>query len=308
MTNLKQEYLNNKYGGEEIRGSQYNEKMRLERASQYEKEIGKDLCDFTRDEAIRLFKDVVATPSLTYLKVLRSTYESYTQWCVEKGVATENNYSHIDLSDLNECVFKGNLSFITREDILKWCSEAENPRDQFILLALYEGIRGKNYKEIIDLNITNVDFEHKRIFIPSRNGCVEASDELLRYAKYSYETDDYVREDGIVKKISPLPRGSVVRRVNISRSAKEGVNMAPSPRFIYATYVRLTKLLPMEDVSVSFVQECGMIDFIRRKAKESNIDVSQYFDSSECMDDIMSQYDRVLYRSVMREKYNDYLK
>lgn len=51
-----------------------------------------------------------------------------------------------------------------------------------------------------------------------------------------------------------------------------------------------------------------MVDFIRRKAKENNMDVARYFDSSECMDDIMEQYDRVLYRSVMWEKYNDYLK
>lgn len=59
--------------------------------------------------------------------------------------------------------------FISREELIGAVKGLTNPQDQFILMAIYNGIAGKNsMSDLLNLKVKDVDFKRKTITIGDR--------------------------------------------------------------------------------------------------------------------------------------------
>ena len=58
------------------------------------------------------------------------------------------------MTEINKVLF--DMRIVKREDVLQWISTIKNPRDQFIILGLFEGIRGKDNIELSLLKPSDV--------------------------------------------------------------------------------------------------------------------------------------------------------
>ena len=92
-------------------------------------------------------------------------------------------YRELDFSEIDK-----NTVF-SRRDILAICDALPNARDQVVLLALFEGIVGNNFQEILDLKMEHI--KGRRVFIPSRGEYIYISEELLDLIKKAASETKY---------------------------------------------------------------------------------------------------------------------
>jgi hypothetical protein len=83
-----------------------------------------------------------ALSNILYLKI-------YTNWCRMCNCSSVNNYEGIKRRDIFHMFRERNLDrFLTPDEIHSVVSEFQNPTDRYIVLALYNGIKGEDYCEI----------------------------------------------------------------------------------------------------------------------------------------------------------------
>lgn len=68
-------------------------------------------------------------------------------------------------------------SLFTRRELIDLCDTLANPQDKFILYALFRGIRGNKYSDLLELKVSDINLETKEITLPS--GIVIKMDDYL---------------------------------------------------------------------------------------------------------------------------------
>ena len=127
---------------------------------EYEENYGKDCSCFTTKEILNMFSSF-ATRSWEYLINFNSQLKIYTSWCIKETLVpdNQNHYEEIDKNDLYQCLnlgLKENM-IISRKELEKEIMQMPNPSDQFLCLAIFEGIGGVGFKDFYELGINNID-------------------------------------------------------------------------------------------------------------------------------------------------------
>ena len=125
----------------------------------YEDKYKKDLSMFTIKEILDTYI-ALKIDSFDLLSNMNSQLNAYTEWCLSygkyhypalKGLKI-NNYSSIHSNELHALIgTKEADKIITREELLDMARKLPNPSDAFILLCLFEGLRGRDYSEIREI-------------------------------------------------------------------------------------------------------------------------------------------------------------
>ncbi len=163
----------------------------LNQISTYETLLEKDASNFTREEALGYLaskESTTANALMTTLSALRTYADFYHQ--ASNNPDAENAYRSIVLEDLQRCVAKEKNSdkFISKAEldaVVKNCS----PRDQFVLLSLYEGLgrQGAPLSNILYLKRENLREQSLILLDGTEYPC---SKELITVAKMaSYQEE-----------------------------------------------------------------------------------------------------------------------
>ena len=173
-----------------------NVDLLFRRIAPMEAQLGKDLYDFSVEEILGYYKYLL-TPSLESLMVMNNQYKLYVAYAIRKGMVkdNQNHYDEIDMPTLNTCVYIGlaNAKIISRKDLIDILesSDVENVSDKVIALALFEGVCGKELRELTLLKPQDID---KKTNIAMLDGgrklklsdklvgwCFESADEYTYY-------------------------------------------------------------------------------------------------------------------------------
>lgn len=118
-----------------------NAQRQYKNVAKKERELNKDICDWTLAEIIEYFKSLHKT-SLDDLVNVKSYFSQYTVYCLSQSWVknNKNNYEECTIDVLYDCLDIKLLDkkIISRKEILQWTKKLRNPRDQFILLSLFE--------------------------------------------------------------------------------------------------------------------------------------------------------------------------
>lgn len=172
---------------------------------EYEENYGKDCSCFTTSEILNMFSSF-ATRSWEYLINFNSQLKIYTAWCIKQNLVpdNQNHYEEIDKNDLYQCLnlgLKENM-IISRKELEKTIMQMPNVSDQFLCLALFEGIGGVGFKDFYKLDMSSFDGTliklNKRELEVSKllvNKALESVDEYQKYniegpLRTGYRTDD----------------------------------------------------------------------------------------------------------------------
>ena len=172
----------------------------FDRTEEHELRLGKDLSRFTKEEAIDMYK-TFNFDSLETLHVINSHFSLYTQWCLQQNLVPDcqDHYIEIKSDDLINCINKAALkkSLLTKTELYELIDKLKNPSDAFIMLALFEGIGGKNFCELVNLKME--DFNGNTVTLCTGRK-LTVSDKLVELAELSNITLIYVSVDSAVDK------------------------------------------------------------------------------------------------------------
>lgn len=257
-----------------------------------EKHLGKDLCDFNREELLKLYSYINAS-SVSVLYNLHCLIKRYMN-----DVDPKNIQKHYDETE-----------GITREFLLRYCNKVarkyriltrqevidiiENPvfmntMDQFVFLALFEGIKGHTCCEILNLRPQDVKIENGIYTAHLCTGrTVDISGKLYNLIMNTIESDTYVTIRKGTQMEYPLEKtGFIFRRAESIPVDGEVKNKSVQTRMR-----RLLASIGLDkQVSVKSIYDSGMIDYAKRIAEENKISLTECINNLDLLEKICIRY------------------
>lgn len=270
-----------------------------------EDELKKDIYDFTVNEIIDFYKSLNIS-SLEVLAVLNSHLSLYTDWCLQQNLVkdNQNHFLLIDLDVMKGCLNKAllNKKVVSREEVIKWSEQLPNPRDQVILLGLFEGMKGKDFCDFV--NLKPIDINGNKITLHNGRKII-ISDRLLNYIRESIKENIYYSVSGsLVKTMSLIDRGYVIKDYpNTRKDTSDFIR----GRVIYNSIARSLKYVGViKFISANNIFDSGKIYMIKKRAEELGITSKEYIYSNH-IEEVEYRYNTKIVKSNFWLKYQDYL-
>lgn len=278
--------------------------VQFRKASETEYELNKDLSNWTVYEIIEYYK-LLNISTFESLLCLNSTFSQYTQFCLENNLVKDNQNHYLECNKeiLLGCINKAILDkkIVDRDIVLKWLNELPNPKDQFILLGLFEFGKSKDFKDIVYAKASDVDGNTLKL----SDRTVEISQRLVEIIKSCLREDVYFSMTGKgIKEMPLVDYGYIVKSYpnqNIDLSDFQ------KGRNIYISCQRIFSYLGIgEWMSPNAISESGRLYMIKERAKEKNMSPIKYI-YSDYIKEVETQFGSNITKSVYVKKYGEYL-
>ena len=299
---LKRRYLNEKEKLLAISSNYIDVQFR--KASETEYELDKDVSNWTVYEIVEYYK-ILNMTSFESLICLNSIFSQYTQFCLENSLVKDNQNHYLECTKeiLAGCINKAILDkrIVEKKTVLKWIEELPNPKDQFILLSLFEFGKSKDFKDIVYAKPEDVNGNKLKL----SERIVNISEELKDIINQCESEDSYYSITGNGTKVMPLINYGYI--VKSYPNQNMDLSDFQKGRNIYISCQRIFNYLGVgEWMSPNAISESGKLYMIKERAKELNISPMNYVYSSH-INEVETQFGCSITRSVYVKKYNEYL-
>lgn len=300
---LKIQYIEEK-SKEVIISNNYLE-CQFNKTSKMEEELDKDLSNFTIYEITEYYK-MLNISSFDTLFVMNSQFSMYTQWCLQKSLVkdNQNHFLEMTLEHLKDCLNKAlvNMKIVTRETILNWTDQLPNPKDQFVLLGLFEGLKGKDFCELSKLRPENIKGNIATLCTGRE---IKLSDRLLKIISDCIVEDKYYSISGNGTKVMPLvDKGFVIKDYPNARGDVSDFQLG---RKIYNSITRILNYFDVLNfMTANSIAESGKLHMIKERAKELSLSCKDYIYSKH-IEEVEKKFNSKIVRSIFWLKYEDYL-
>lgn len=266
----------------------------------------KDFYSFTVPEILEFYKFLdIAT--IAPLVVYNTNAVIYAQWALNENLITDgqNHFDVIDVEVLNSCISKGKLnqSILTYDMFQNLIiRRILNDQDKFVFFCLFEGIKGKDYQEIVDIKISDINETALTINLGKRE--MSIPQEFVDVAhKADQQTVYYTLSDrNIESKLIPSIK------IFKEKHNSTGVDIN---RTVYNTIVRNIKALDelSEAVTAKSIRESGLIYYLNERAKILGQSVEYLLNNPSTCQDIIDKYQfNIATRKRWVLQYQDFLR
>lgn len=300
---LKIQYIEEK-SKEVIISNNYLE-CQFNKTCKFEEELNKDLSNFTVYEIVEYYK-MLNISSFDTLFVMNSQFSMYTQWCLQKSLVkdNQNHFLEMTLEHLKDCLNKAlvNMKIVTRKTILNWTDQLPNPKDQFVLLGLFEGLKGKDFCELSKLRPENIKGNIATLCTGRE---IKLSDRLLKIISDCIVEDKYYSISGNGTKVMPLvDKGFVIKDYPNARGDVSDFQLG---RKIYNSITRILNYFDVLNfMTANSIAESGKLHMIKERAKELSLSCKDYIYSKH-IEEVEKKFNSKIVRSIFWLKYEDYL-
>lgn len=305
---IKERYIEEKKATTILPNS-YLERL-FKKTEAFEIEHGKDVSNFTFYEVEEMYK-TWSMGSLQSLQVVNSALSMYTQWCLKQNMVidSQNHYLEFTKEIMAGAInhLKAKSKIITRDQLLSLLPELPNVSDAFLLLALFEGISGKEYCELSNLESKDIK---GNIATLCTNREVIMSEELTRLAIESGNTYEYYPVVATAKK------EKILFDIHDEKIIKDFCNTASDTcdfqigRRIYRKIKRSVDYVGMAHLNGNNIVECGKVYFINKICEERKITAKEYLYSKNGSEELKRQFGSSFTTSIRAafiKKYEEYL-
>lgn len=286
-----------------IMANGYLERL-FSKTEKFETELGKDVSSFTYYEIVNMYKTWNES-SYEVLQVSNSHLSLYTQWCLEQNLVADaqNHFIEINKDIFMSCInnIVNDKKIVTREQVLAWARQLNNPSDGFMFLALFEGIKGEQYKELTNLKLS--DFHDGKVTLCTGR-TIQVSEELYNLAIQSDEELFYYPYGDTKPPINLQKEDLIIKNYpNTLRSDDE----YRAGRRLYNRIVRCASAIGISDyIKGNAFYESGRIAFIKKRSEELGISCKEFI--FEHTKEITQQFGcRIPSKGAFYEKYEKYL-
>lgn len=281
----------------------------FKKTAPFEEELGKDICNFTTKEIENMYK-TMDFRSFDSLIIVNAMLSQYVVWAMSEGMVndSQNHFREFNRSRLTRYINKvvNRMLIVPRETVIGWCDRLHNPSDAFLILGLFEGIRGKGNIEFFSLEEDDIDPINKTIYIRTRNDRITVSEELCRFGIAAAKETEYEGVSGDSLRVIKLaPCKNIIKPFpNWKDDATEPVKA----RRILGRTLRILNSIGEEEgerYNPSTIVNSGMLDMIERGSEKFGISKIDYVRTH--LNEIERQYNKKIVPSKFIYKFNDFL-
>ncbi len=265
---FKERYLNeNEYRNKNLRTYMT---MQFDNIAEMESALGKDAYDFTTKEILEYYKMRVFA-SLETLMNLNSQLANYTRFAISCNLVKDcqNHYEELyDNSVLNECINTSltAINIFTRQQLMEMANDVVNPFEKFMMYAFFEGIRGNQYCEILDLTEDCFDIEKQEVHLCTGR-VLHVSKELIDTAIESANEYMYyvLSKNGGYRTVSFKPDDNRVIKCRMN-----AVKEKRDYHFVNVRMIRMIDNYGFTGLKPSTLEVSGRIDMIKKYMAADN--------------------------------------
>ena len=301
----KEIYITEKYATTTI--DKYFLDNLFKKTEPFETELDKDVCNFTTKEIENMYK-TLDYQSYDSIIVANNGLSQYTAWCMNQGFLfdSQNHFGEFDRTRLSGLINRVvmDLKMVSRETVLKWCDELPNPSDAFVILALFEGIRGRHYTELFDLTENDINMNDETIYIKGRNKNIPVSKKLCQLGLDSAHEEEYrSMSDAMIHNVNFIPSDKVIKEMP---NWKEGVGDNILSKRISNKVLRAFSFLGVgEWMNISALVGSGTVSMIKTESEKLGITNTKYVETH--LQDVEEQFNKKIVKSIFLNKYGAYL-
>lgn len=277
------------------------------KTKEFEERLNKDISSFTVYEIVDFYKTINIS-TLESLININSNLSLYVQWSLVENLVPDcqNHFVELNNEDLIKCINLVGLgkAVVGKEKLYYWLGQMDNPSDAFVMLCLFEGIKGKAFCEIANLRMS--DFSGNKVRLCTGRE-ITVSDRLVELAKETNETYTYYSAANS-KEYQLEDEGFIIK---MYKNCKSDVSEFQRGRRIYKKLFRsFTSKDVKEFMKPNSLTISGMIDFINSRSQELGITGEEYLFSKENYVLEVNEkycYDMKRLRTSFVTKYGEYL-
>lgn len=278
----------------------------FEKSYMFENSKQKDLYAFTVPEILEFYK-FLDIGTLNPLTVYNMNLVQYAQWALNENLITDgqNHFDVIDFELLSTCMNKAKLSksILSYEDFIDLIDrKILNPQDAFVFICLFEGIKGKDYEEIIEIKMTDIDQENKCVQLCTGRNVI-ITDKFIEIAQKADVQTQYIstsNPDFIRDLIPSMKIYKEKYNASTNKISRSVYNMiARNIATIHELY---------NVVTAKSIKDSGLIYYLNKRADKLGISTVELMYSVENWQDIIDKYNfNIDARKRWILQYNDYL-
>ena len=260
----------------------------FEKTYMFEENKQKDFYSFTVPEILDFYKFLdIAT--IAPLVVYNTNAIKYAQWALNENLITDgqNHFDGLDVEILTTCISKikidkSILSYDKFKNLI--LRRILNDQDKFVFFCLFEGIKGKDYQDIIDMKISDIDEIAKTVQLGSGR-VVEIPQDFIDIA---HQADRQITYYALTD--SNLER-TLVPGLTIYKE-KHNSTGGDTNRTVYNTIVRNIRVLEelSDVVTAKSIRESGFIYYLNKRAEELGKSVEYLLTNPDTCKDIIDKY------------------
>ena len=242
------------------------------KAAPFEEMYDKDLCEWTLTEILEFYK-FLDLYSLESVALLNSNYALYTSWALTETLVPDgqNHFLEVDNDAMLGCLNTSLLekTIITREELEERADTLINYTDRFVFYALFEGLYGKYFEEIINAKLSDI-----RVGSESLSGAVinlstgrflAISPKLREVAEMADAEEGY---QSFIKegRFSKYRTGDdCIFKVGINRNQNDANDVKNKAQVLLRRYVKCVDYLGLsKQMTTKRLAMSGKIDYIKR--------------------------------------------
>jgi len=130
------------------------------RVAPFEELFGRDCAEFSNREIGDFYSALCYSNEFVY-KTLNSRLSGYTEWCNQQLLVPDgcNHYSEFTSKDFSMYINKvlESKRYIDEIEFYEVVERIVNPRDQFLMLCLFEFGKTSHYDEIMQMKLSDID-------------------------------------------------------------------------------------------------------------------------------------------------------
>lgn len=267
-----------------------------------ENKYGKDLSNFTTEQIIEFYK-FLDINSLESLMVYNINLIKYGNWALSQHIIVDgqNHFSEINNEHLAACVNSSELdkSILTYKELRELMGQLYNDQDRFIFFCLFEGIKGKDYSEILTLKMSDINGD--QVCLADRT--ITVNKDFVAIAKEADRETEYITLTQ--RPIELIPSLTIYKEKFNSRGIDPG-------RTIYSTLVRGIKMAGTSSaITTSSIYNSGFIHYLNKLATEEGVSVETLLEDLNCRKMVQPILDKFKFNINTKKrfvlKYKQYL-
>ena len=260
----------------------------FEKSYMFEKIKNKDLYNFTTPDIMEFYK-FLDIGTLAPLIIYNSNLVKYAQWALNESLIIDgqNHFNELTSDILVNClnVTKTQQSILSYEAFMDLINrKIVNDQDKFIFFCLFEGIKGKNYQEIVDMKLSDIDEDNLVVHLSSGRD-INVSREFIEICKKADKQTIYVGLIGNEIERKLVPGVTIIKE----KSNSQGKDLN---RTVYNAIVRnIASVFELADVvTAKSIKDSGLIYYLNKRAEKLDVPVSELVYNLDNWRDLIDKY------------------
>jgi len=241
----------------------------------YEEKLKKDVCEFTKNEALDMYKKLRSRSVYTLLNnnVILKSYYAWRKYY--HGVNTENAYDNITIEDLKQCVDPQASKLLSRDEVIDIEDSLLNYTDSAIIECLFQGISGYSMRDITELNINMLDKQNKCLIFPDGR-VFDIPERLCNLLEKAFYEDTYIcyGETLRTKKLTGI--GKLFKE-------RDNVHAADSDdrrfRAVYRKIQVVRDYVGIKELTMKGLAAAGMLYYLRANLAQTGLNLKEFLQS-----------------------------